>query len=153
MAAEILPAIAGDQNVVADLPVEQMREHRVLSDAQRLRKVVGHVLVDPQRGYILVAKDDGRLIGVAYAATILSVEHGGYVAWLEELYVSPSYRGKGVGTALLEAVMAQARQLGLSVIDLEVDVEHRRAESLYRRFGFHSLPRSRWAVALPTRNQ
>jgi ribosomal-protein-alanine N-acetyltransferase len=63
---------------------------------------------------------------------------------LEELYVVPQFRSKGIGTALLTAVMERARELEIVAIDLEVDAAHRRAESLYRRFGFRLLDRSRW---------
>jgi len=145
---EVVSLAAADCEAATDLLVSQMREHRVPASAKRLREVVTGVLADSRCGLIVVAKDGGRLVGVAYAATILSVEHGGRVSWLEELYVTPSHRGQGIGTALLESVMTHARQAGLIAIDLEVDVEHQRAESLYRRFGFHSLPRARWAKVL-----
>ncbi len=139
---------SGDSDTVVNLLVEQMREHRVQADPARLREVIAGVIADDRCGFILVAKDDGTVVGVAYVAEILSIEHGGRVGWLEELYVSPDRRGKGIGTALLEAVLNRAQQTGLVAIDLEVDVNHRRAESLYRRAGFHSLPRSRWARKL-----
>jgi GNAT superfamily N-acetyltransferase len=139
------PVTEADREAVAELLVNQMREHRVPASAEQLRDVVTGVLADSRYGFILVAKDAERVVGVAYAAIILSVEHGGRVAWLEELYVTPLSRGQGIGTALLTAVLAHARQSGLIAIDLEVDVEHQRAESLYRRLGFHGLPRARWA--------
>jgi GNAT superfamily N-acetyltransferase len=145
---EVVPLTAPDQDAVAKLLVLQMREHRVQTTIPRLRNVISGVLNDSRRGFILVAKDQGRVLGVAYLAIILSVEHSGPVGWLEELYVSPNHRGTGVGTALLDAVLAQARERGLVAIDLEVDAEHQRAESLYGRTGFQNLPRSRWAKIL-----
>ena len=148
MAPAILPVAPQDCVAVADLLVEQMGEHRVHAERSRLREVVTGVMTDDRHGFMLVAKDDGRVVGVAYVASILSVEHGGPVGWLEELYVSPDHRGAGIGTALLDAVLNQARERGLVAIDLEVDVEHQRAESLYKRFGFHRLPRGRWAKTL-----
>jgi GNAT superfamily N-acetyltransferase len=145
---EVVSLAASDQDAVTELLVSQMQEHRVKTSAARLRDVVNSVLDDSRRGFILVAKDAGRVVGVAYVAVILSVEHSGPVGWLEELYVSPNHRGAGVGTALLDAVLIQARERVLVAIDLEVDVEHQRAESLYRRSGFQNLPRRRWAKTL-----
>ena|SRR5258706_3102864 len=133
---------------VVRLLIAQMREHRVRADPARLREVIAMVKAEDRYGFILVAKDAGSVVGVAYVAAILSIEHGGRVGWLEELYVSPARRGKGIGAALLKAALNCARQTGMVAIDLEVDVGHRRAESLYRRAGFHSLPRSRWARRL-----
>ena len=75
-------------------------------------------------------------------------EHCGLVAWLEELYVAPSHRSRGVGSALLAAVLERAREAEIVAVDLEVDGAHRRAEALYRRSGFRRLNRSRWVKEL-----
>ena len=90
----------------------------------------------------------GRIVGVAYVAAIPSVEHCGLVAWLEELYVTPTHRSQGIGTALVKAVLARARKMDIVALDLEIDAEHSRAESLYRRLGFRPLNRSRWVREL-----
>jgi GNAT superfamily N-acetyltransferase len=74
------------------------------------------------------------------------LEHGGKSAWLDELYVLPEKRGRGIGTALVEEVIARCRASGCAAIDLEVDQEHQDAERLYSRHGFKQLPRARWAL-------
>jgi GNAT superfamily N-acetyltransferase len=92
-------------------------------------------------GFMLVAStDDGRAVGVAYASTILALEHGGISGWLEELYVLPEWRGKGPGSRLLDAVIAHAEELGWRALDLEVDDDHQRVITLYTRHRFQ--PRS-----------
>ena len=139
---------AADQHVVVGLLIAQMREHRIEPQRDSLSQIVTSALRDEQYGFLLLARLGSQIIGVAYVATILSVEHGGRVGWLEELYVLPEHREHGVGTALLSAVLERAQGLGLVAVDLEVDVEHQRAESLYGRFGFRKLPRSRWVKEL-----
>lgn len=139
---------AADQDAVVSLLVAQVKEHRFPSKSEGVAQVVARILSDEQYGFFLVARMGSDIIGVAYVSTIMSVEHGGPVGWLEELYVSPEHREQGVGSALLKAVLEQAREAGLIAIDLEVDVEHQRAESLYTRFGFRNLPRSRWVKEL-----
>ncbi len=105
-------------------------------------------VADTARGFLILARDNGRVVGVAYVATILSVEHCGPVAWLEELYVTPDSRDRGIGTALMNEVLKRAREAGIVAIDLEVDAAHSRAISLYQRFGFCRLERSRWVKEL-----
>lgn len=139
---------AADQDAVVSLLVAQVKEHRFPSKSEGVAQVAARILSDEQYGFFLVARMGSDIIGVAYVSTIMSVEHGGPVGWLEELYVSPEHREQGVGSALLKAVLEQAREAGLIAIDLEVDVEHQRAESLYTRFGFRNLPRSRWVKEL-----
>jgi GNAT superfamily N-acetyltransferase len=105
-------------------------------------------VADERHGFMQVARAEGQIVGVAYVATILSVEHAGPVAWLEELYVTPAWRQKGVGSALLVSVLERAQAAGMVVVDLEIDAAHSRAASLYERTGFHRLNRSRWTCRL-----
>jgi GNAT superfamily N-acetyltransferase len=132
----------------ARLLLGQLAEHGVDATEEKLVKILEKVLSHKTNGFILTARSRGSIVGVAYVAIILSAEHCGKVGWLEELYVMPECRSKGIGAALLTAVLERARKLGIVAIDLEVDVAHRRAESLYRRFGFRSLDRSRWVRTL-----
>jgi GNAT superfamily N-acetyltransferase len=140
----IAPAAVSDCLECARLLVEQLAEHGVDTSAEQLSRVLEKVMIDRASGFILLARDDGRIVGIAYVATILSVEHCGLVAWLEELYVTPSFRSRGIGTALVTAILERARETDIVAIDLEIDAGHTRAESLYRRFGFRRLDRSRW---------
>jgi Acetyltransferases len=55
---------------------------------------------------------------------------------LIDLYVVSAYRSCGVGTRLLEAAEAAARQRGYTHIGLSVALENRRARSLYTRRGY-----------------
>jgi GNAT superfamily N-acetyltransferase len=146
----IAPATVDDCRECAELLVGQLREHSVVASAKRLAQMLENVVADAGRGFLVLARDNTRIIGVAYVVTILSAEHCGPVAWLEELYVIAKYRSQGVGKALLTAVLERARGTGVVAVDLEIDADHSRAESLYRRFGFRPLERSRWVKELTT---
>ncbi len=144
----IVPAAVSDCGECARLLVEQLAEHGVNISADRLLCVLKEVVADETRGFVLLARDDDGVAGVAYVATIPSVEHCGFVAWLEELYVTPAYRSRGIGTALVEAVLERARKMNIVAVDLEIDAGHSRAESLYGKLGFRPLSRSRWVRKL-----
>ena len=146
----IAPATVSDCRECARLLVEQLGEHGVDASTEQLSRVLERVVAEGARGFILLARDDRGIVGIAYVATILSAEHCGLVAWLEELYVTPSIRSRGIGTALVTAVLERAREAGIVAIDLEIDAGHSRAESLYRRLGFRPLERSRWVRELRT---
>jgi GNAT superfamily N-acetyltransferase len=149
-AFSIASAIVSDCSESARLLVQQLAEHRVDASAEQLSCVLEKIVVDAARGFVLLARENGRIVGIAYVATILSAEHCGLVAWLEELYVMPSHRSRGIGTALIAAMIERARKAGIVAIDLEIDAGHSRAESLYRRLGFRPLNRSRWVKELIT---
>ncbi|MDQ3859173.1 MAG: GNAT family N-acetyltransferase [Actinomycetota bacterium] len=65
-----------------------------------------------------------------------SLYTGALDAYLEELYVVPERRGRGLGRALLEAAMDNAREHGAAHIDLGTGEEDVAARSLYESAGF-----------------
>ena len=65
-----------------------------------------------------------------------SLYTGALDAYLEELYVLPERRGRGLGRALLEAVMDDARERGAKRIDLNTSEEDIAARGLYESAGF-----------------
>jgi ribosomal protein S18 acetylase RimI-like enzyme len=64
------------------------------------------------------------------------VYSAGLVAYLEELYVVPSLRGKGLGRALLEAAMETARAEGAEQMELGTSEADTAALALYESAGF-----------------
>jgi AhpD family alkylhydroperoxidase len=149
-AFSIASATINDCSECARLLVQQLAEHGVDASAEELSRVLAKIVADAARAFVLLAREEGRIVGIAYAATILSMEHCGLIAWLEELYVRPSHRSRGTGTALIGATIERARNAGMVAIDLEIDAERSRAEPLYRRLGFRRLNRLRWVKELIT---
>jgi GNAT superfamily N-acetyltransferase len=136
-----------DLDAVVRLLDAQFGEHDIALDAPALREGIKGLIFDPGRGAVLLAGDP-EPIGVAVLAYTWTLEHGGAVAWLDELFVVPEHRGRGTGRALLLRALDVARHHGCRAVDLEVDLHHARAERLYQREGFAALPRKRWAKKL-----
>jgi ribosomal protein S18 acetylase RimI-like enzyme len=65
-----------------------------------------------------------------------SIYTGALDAYLEELYVVPENRGRGLGRALLEAAMAHARDRGAAHIELNTSETDVAARALYESAGF-----------------
>jgi ribosomal protein S18 acetylase RimI-like enzyme len=78
---------------------------------------------------------DGRRVGYVVLSFGFSVEVGGREACLDELYLVPEVRNRGLGGRVLALVDAEARALGMRRIFLEVE-RHNRAIGLYRRAGY-----------------
>jgi GNAT superfamily N-acetyltransferase len=133
---------------VAPLFEAQLREHGISASIESLLAVMRAVLAHPSHGFALFASFDGVPIGVAYAACLLSLEHGGYSGWLEEFYVLPEWRSRGVGSQLLARVLSIAEDRGWRAIDLEVDFSHERVASLYTRSHFEPVRRTRFVRRL-----
>jgi len=78
-------------------------------------------------GVMVLCSWQGSPIGVAYASSLLSLEHGGASGWIEELYVLPQWRGRRIGSRLIAEVVARAKESGWRALDLEVEASHQRA--------------------------
>ena len=93
----------------------------------------------PRPGDRGVVAEAGQPVGAAWLRTFSPEDPGyGFVeAAVPELSVGvvPGWRGRGVGTRLLEALLAQARAQGLAAVSLSVEPDNP-ALRLYERFGF-----------------
>jgi ribosomal protein S18 acetylase RimI-like enzyme len=78
---------------------------------------------------------DGR-DGFAVLRFRPSVYTGALDAYLEELYIVPERRGRGLGRALLETAMEHARERGAARIELNTSENDVAARALYESVGF-----------------
>jgi GNAT superfamily N-acetyltransferase len=97
--------------------------------ADRLRQAVEAGDVE-----VLAARSEEQILGVALLAYRLNVSAGGIFASVEDLYVRPEARRRGVGRAMLEAVDELCKERGISYV--EVQVEEKEAALLYAALGY-----------------
>ncbi len=86
-------------------------------------------------GYLLC--EDGEPVGYAMLCKTFATEPGGSVIWLDELYVRPEHRGKGLGKAFF-AYLHKHRPAARYRLEVEPDNEG--AMRLYRSLGYRELP-------------
>ncbi|EHK88455.1 ribosomal protein S18-alanine N-acetyltransferase [Saccharomonospora azurea] len=89
-------------------------------------------------GYYLAALDDedDRLLG--YAGLAVVGRPGDWETGLHTIAVHPDHQGKGIGTALLRALLVRADELSAAVV-LEVRTDNDTAIALYERYGFERV--------------
>ncbi len=135
---------ADDRAIVAmglALNAEDAGQDRV-APAQ-IERTLTELRAAPWRGRAVVLDDGGELGGYAFLISFWSNELGGELCTIDELYVAPAARGRGHGTALVEALAAgtgpwPGRPVALT---LEVTPDNRRAMALYERLGFRGKNR------------
>jgi DNA-binding MarR family transcriptional regulator/GNAT superfamily N-acetyltransferase len=88
----------------------------------------------PPRGAFLVAVVDGESVA---CGAVKAIAPG--VGSLKRMWVSGTVRGLGIGRRMLEALEAQARELGLTTLRLETNRALREAIRLYRSAGFREV--------------
>lgn len=110
---------------VDDVPVLERRFARLLDLADSIVAVL--------------AEDGGRPVGFALVSLRPAIWFDGPVSQLEELYVVPDLRDRGIGTQVLDLCKALARDLGSPEMHInvdEVDVDTRR---FYERHGWVNI--------------
>lgn len=91
----------------------------------------GHPLV-----HAWLIEERGQVVGYTVLGLGFGIEYGGADAFVDDLYLIPAARGRGLGRQVLELVEAKARKLGLAALFLVVDPENAPARRLYDRHGF-----------------
>ena len=91
----------------------------------------------PRTRWYVVAEEAGDLVGYA------GLFHSGETADVQTLAVVPDRQRQGVGTALLEGLVAEARRRGVSELLLDVREDNVAAQAFYAHHGFEQLSRRR----------
>ena len=109
---------------------------------------VGAMIDDGALGTLLVAEGDGSLVGVLGASWQRAIHVPGRYATIQDLWVHPEWRSRGIGAELVEALAARAREQGVGRIEVGLPRETFAAiaqtEAFYRGAGFEHLgPRMR----------
>jgi ribosomal protein S18 acetylase RimI-like enzyme len=86
---------------------------------------------------VLVAAEP--VAGLALLTLRPTVWETGPAVLLEELYVRPEQRNRGLGGELLEAAVALAAEKGATTLEINVDEEDVDAQRFYRRHGFTEI--------------
>lgn len=112
------------------------QEREFTADPLRQRQALTAMLPDAERGQILVARQDGCIVAMVSLLYGISTALGGRIAWLEDMIVLPSHRGRGIGSRLLEHAIAHARDQRCLRLTLLTDADNLAAQRFYRSKGF-----------------
>ena len=110
--------------------VPQLSSSAVMPTRQELEEIAANES-------LLIARDseqDGLIIGTLTLVTFRIPT--GVRAWIEDVVVDTSARGKGAGEALTRAALERAAELGAKTVDLTSRPSREAANRLYQRVGF-----------------
>ena len=93
------------------------------------------LLADPPRGAVWIMEQDGVPAGHVVLSVRHAMEFGGLCAYIDDLFVRPACRRRGVARAGLDALVAECRRRGCRAIEVEVAPDNDAAVALYRSYG------------------
>lgn len=108
----------------------QLSSSAVIPSRDQLQEIADHesffIARDPESG--------GQIVGSLTLVTFRIPT--GVRAWIEDVVVDTSMRGKGIGEALTRAALERAAELGAKTVDLTSRPSREAANRLYQRVGF-----------------
>jgi ribosomal protein S18 acetylase RimI-like enzyme len=123
-------------NMARDFHVEDGHALNPAGEAS-IREVAAGVALAP--AHFLV--EDGAEVGFFVLSLGYSPEHGGTDGFIDDLYILPAHRGRGLGRRALDLALEESRKCGIRVLLLEVEAENDRAYHLYTSMGFSDTKR------------
>lgn len=93
-------------------------------------------LISNERGSLLVAEENGTVLGMASISFNLALRYNGEYCQLEELVVDPNARGKNVGGLLLEETVKLAKKRGCKEYGLYILESTKHNQGFYEKYGF-----------------
>ena len=105
-------------------------------DALRLEVLLQELIGSGARGQIWVAERAGTLCGYLVLVYVVSLEHQGLMAEIDEFFVLPEARGAGLGSGLLAAAEEALKHAGCVRLQLQLAVDNEAARAFYARRGY-----------------
>lgn len=154
-AVSVRAAGAGDAAAVAaavEALLEELGGRR--PPRPELEAEVAALIDDGAVGELLVAEEDGVIVGVLAASWQRAIHVPGRYATIQDLWVERRWRSRGIGAALVAALAARARERGVGRIEVGLPREDfpalHQTEAFYRGAGFEHLgPRMRLLLDAP----
>jgi ribosomal protein S18 acetylase RimI-like enzyme len=117
-------------------------------DRAYAEKAFAALLTNENLGYVWLIDEDNRNAGYVVVTFRFAMEYGGLMACLDDLYVIPERRNRGLSTAALDHVRTFCENLGIRAITVEVAPDNGPAQTVYRRMGLAEAP-GRQLLVLP----
>jgi ribosomal protein S18 acetylase RimI-like enzyme len=109
--------------------------------SERIKTALGILLREPSLGRVWIIRYGDKAVGHAILTFGYDLEFNGRQATITELFIAPEYRSRRLGRKMIRLIEGTCRQLGIGALELQVERDNVRAQSLYRKLGFRAHDR------------
>ena len=131
--------------------MQEFYDHEHLTfDEQVARRALQQILTSDLPGRVFLIRCDGEAVGYTVLTFSFSLEFHGRDAFVDELYLRASHRGRGIGTQTINFLSNICRELGIQALHRAVERDNIIAQEVYRKAGFVDHDRylmTRWVVS------
>jgi GNAT superfamily N-acetyltransferase len=132
---QVRSATREDVPLLIDLMAEFYAESSFPLPVMNARRAFERLLSDPRLGGVWIATTDAGAAGYAVLTVSFGMEYGGLRGFIDDLFVRPQARGRGVASALLAAITEECVARGVLSLNVEVGPDNDAARRVYARAG------------------
>lgn len=136
----VTPATHQDTPAIAEL-LDELDRFYGASDIdpvdRRAAQVEALLFRDRPAAYVLLARDGGKIVGMAAYSFLWPAAGITQSLYLKELYVTAAHRRRGVGRLLMDRLRQVASESECSRIEWTTDEDNPDAQRFYEKLGFH----------------
>jgi GNAT superfamily N-acetyltransferase len=121
---------------------------------RRASEAFAAILADERLGQVWFIQAGSQNVGHVIVTFCYSMEYGGLIAFVDDLFIQKAFRRAGLGMAALTEVRSYCANGGVRAIHVETGRDNVAALALYRRVGFADTGRLLLSLQLadPTHN-
>jgi len=135
MHAPVSTATTADVDVLVALMHEFYAEADFVLDRYWAAASFERLLSEPELGGVWLARYGGELAGYVVLTVRYTMEFGGLSGYVDDFFVKPEFRRRGLGGMLLDALLADSRKRNCKSVQVEAAASNVSALAAYARVG------------------
>ena len=118
-------------------------------DVVESKKLFQEFITNENLGKSWLIFSENEIVGYIILTFIFSFEYGGKIAFIDELFIKETARGKGFGKEAIQFIQGEVPKLSLKLLYLEVETHNENAQKLYlaHDFELHNRKLMKYKVA------
>jgi len=129
-------ATADDIPLLVSLMAEFYAEGGYQLDRAHAAAAFAEIIADERLGSVWLIQADHEDVGHVVLTLRYAMEYGGLIACLDDLYVRPQWRNRGLSTVALTELRNFCATSGIRAMTVEVGDDNGSAQKVYRKLGF-----------------
>jgi len=105
-------------------------------DIEESKKLFQEFITNENLGKSWLIYSEKEIVGYIILTFIFSFEYGGKIAFIDELFIKETERGKGFGKEAIQFIQREVPKLSLKLLYLEVEPHNENAQKLYLAHDF-----------------
>ena len=138
----------GDVAALAALMMDFYAEASFSLPKEAAERTFTSLLSTPEAGQVWLLESDGQPAGFVVLTVAFSMEFGGLRGFVDDLFVSQSFRRRGLAALALATLRAEAVRRGVRALLVETGPDNAEALSVYGRAGFKDTGHVLMSLAL-----